>query len=114
MFILFKLTMPQCGSWNGKWSGENRDYSQVINFGRTKKGIENGKSILAKKHFYYDFGDEWTAMIGVQEIDGKEATRIRRKRQDFCGYDWMIMSIIENGIITTRKTDFEETKNIPF
>ena len=26
--IIFELTMPNCGSWNGKWSGEERFYAK--------------------------------------------------------------------------------------
>ena len=34
MLICFTLSMPQVGSWNGKWTGAKNFYAEVINFGR--------------------------------------------------------------------------------
>ncbi len=96
MILSFTLSMPNIGSWNGKWSGEGQLYARVINFGRSKKATEKAKSILDKRYFHYNFGDGWSAGVTVKEIDSKEARRIRQLTKGFCGYDWMIDSIRDN------------------
>ena len=51
-------------------------------------------------YYYYNFGDGWGASVNVYILDGaKEASRLRRKSDGFCGYEWMIDSIITNGKI---------------
>ncbi len=111
MILVFKLSMPNCNSWNGKWSGQGRQYLKVVNFGTSKKGIEKAKKILnvpaAQRHaiddsgsYYYDFGDGWGAGISVFIVDGsKEAAMLRRKSHGFCNYDWMVDSIMDYGKI---------------
>ena len=99
MLLCFKLSMPNIGSWNGKWTGERKFYAKVINFGRSKEADERAKAILAKGYYHYDFGDGWAAGISVSQVDAKEAARIRRKSSGFRGYDWMIESIKDNNLI---------------
>ena len=42
------------------------------------------------------FGDDgWGANVNVKIVDSKEAAKVRKKTKGFCGYDWMIDSIIE-------------------
>ena len=96
MILCFELSMPNVGSWNGKWTGEKNYYAKVINFGHTKKGIEKAREILSKKYFNYNFGDGWSAGIYIREMNGKEAAKARRKSNGFCGYDWMVESIRDN------------------
>ena len=99
MILSFELSMPNNNSWNGKWSGEGKLYAKVINFGKSQKSAIKAKGILDKGYFYYNFGDGWGAGVTVKEITSKDATQIRRKSAGFCGYDWMIDSIRENGKI---------------
>ena len=99
MILCFELSMPNVGSWNGRWSGEKNYYAKVINFGRTKKAIEKAKAILKEGYYRYNFGDGWSAGINVKEVDAKEASKIRRKTKGFCGYDWMVQSIKDNNKI---------------
>ena len=100
MILKFELTMPKCGSWNIKWTGED-DFYAIVRVLRGKKQIENAKRILEKGYFHYDFGDGWAARISVEKIDSSEAAKVRRKSKGFCGYDWMVESIIKNGQIIT-------------
>jgi len=93
MIIAFVLTMPNVGSWNGKWTGEGNLYARTVNFGRSKSGKEKAQEILDKKSFYYNFGDGWGANISVKAVNAKEATQIRKKSRGFYGYEWMIDSI---------------------
>lgn len=95
MLLKFELSMPNVASWNKKWTGEDNLYAKVINFrGKEKENL--GKELLKIGYFYYNFGDGWGAGISIEKIDSKEAAKIRRKSNGFCGYDWMIESIIEN------------------
>ena len=33
MILSFELSMPNIGSWNGKWTGSERVYAIIKNFG---------------------------------------------------------------------------------
>ena len=90
--IIFTLSMPTRGSWNGRWSGEDRVYARIFHNNDVPKDIIG-------KDFYYNWDDGWCACVSVTKIDSKEAAKIRKKSAGFCGYDWMIRSIIKNGEI---------------
>jgi len=93
--LVFKLSMPNVGSWNGKWTGEERIYVKSRR-DLTKKHTLYGK---LKDNYFYDFGDGWGASVSVEEMPANEATKLMRKSQGFCGYEWMIDSILENNKI---------------
>jgi hypothetical protein len=88
--------MPSVGSWDGKWSGQDKLYVRIIHFGRSKEKITQAERILDKGYFHYNFGDGWSAGVSVKEVDRKEAMRLRGNSDGFCGYDWMVQSIIDN------------------
>ena len=92
MLLAFTLSMPNVGSWNGKWTAAGNLYARVISIGNKKRADE----ILAKNSFRYNFGDGWVAGISVKKVDAKEARRLRRESKGFCGYEWMIDSIRAN------------------
>lgn len=94
MILSFRLSMPNIGSWNGKWTGESRNYVVTRKFG--KSGEEKAKQILDKKSYYYNFGDGWGALVSVGEVDAKEAAKLRKKSDGFFGYEWMVESICKN------------------
>lgn len=91
MILAFVLTMPNVGSWDGKWGFEGALYAKTQSF-REEPGVEPGM-------YYYDFGDGWRAGIDVREVDSREAAQLRRKSKGFYGYEWMIESIIAKGEI---------------
>ena len=99
MIVSFTLSMPNVGSWNGKWSGEDAIYVKVINFGRSKKSLDNAKAIVDKCYYHYSFGDGWAAGVKAKDITASEARSLRAKTQGFCGYDWMVDSIKAVGRI---------------
>ena len=96
MNIAFTLNMPNCGSWNGKWTGEGRLYCIVKNF-KGKKHEAKAQELLDAGSWYYSWGDGWGAAINAKKVDGKESARLRRKSRGFCGYDWMVDTIIKYG-----------------
>ncbi len=91
----FQLSMPNAGSWNGRWSGEKDLYIKFRKL--TNKQIEESR--IEERGYYYNFGDGWGASINVFVLDSKERQKLQRKSKGFCGYDWMIDSIIKNGKI---------------
>lgn len=98
MILAFKLSMPGVSSWNGRWSGEGRDYVKVVTF-RGKSGKTKGQQLLSHGSYHYDFGDGWRARVDVEEVGSAGAARLRRKSAGFCGYDWMVDSILQFGEI---------------
>jgi hypothetical protein len=103
--ICFELSMPDRGSWNGRWSGEGRPYARIRKFGGSKATKEKAARILAEGSYYYNFADGWGASVSVRDVTPSEAAKIERKSAGFCGYDWMIDSIIRDGeILVKRKT----------
>lgn len=87
--IEFKLGMPSNNSWDGKWSGADRNYTIVRRL-TDAKAIE----LLKQRRFTHAFGDGWVASVDVRELAKGE----RPKKSDgFCGYDWMVTNIIANG-----------------
>lgn len=97
MLVAFTLSMPEVNTWNGKWTGEDKCYVVIKNIGASKKTRE--KYINLFGNYYYHWEDGWTACINVKEIDDKEARILRKKSNGFCGYEWMINSIIMHGEI---------------
>ena len=85
---IFELIMPNVGSWNGKWSGSSKNFT-------IKKRLPKEKEHLIGKSFYYDFGDGWGARIVCRAPILRE-----RATGEFCGYTWMIDSILKNERIT--------------
>jgi hypothetical protein len=46
-----------------------------------------------------DFGDGWGANVRMEAINSLEARMRRKVSSGFCGYEWMIDSIIKNNKI---------------
>lgn len=90
--IVFELTMPHCGSWNGKWTGADRMYI------RTRRECDVPKEHW-DKDFYYRWEDGWEACVSVRRMPVQEARKLERVSAGFSGYDWMIRSIIKKGFI---------------
>lgn len=91
--VAFQLTMPGCGSWNGRWSGEGSLYAAL------RKLPDEKATQLDNQRFGYSWEDGWRATVECRVIDAKEARKLRKASKGFCGYEWMITSIINNGCI---------------
>lgn len=94
MNLIFILTMPNNNSWNGKWSGAGNLYALIRPVTKKKAEALNGKT------FSYNFGDGWRASVQVfAPRDRIDTTQTRRNSKGFCGYDWMVDSILRDGAI---------------
>lgn len=96
MFLSFELSMPSNNSWNGKWTGDDKLYAIVRKF---RKPPEVDGKQLAGGQFTYSFGDGWVACVTVREVTPAAAKKLRKDSQGFCGYGWMIDSILRHGKI---------------
>lgn len=86
--VIFELSMPSNNSWNGKWSGEGNAYTVA-------KTMPEAKFQGLKRRYTYSFGDGWVAAVSI-----REATTGERPTNKFCGYEWMIDSILKRDAIT--------------
>ncbi len=87
--LIFELSMPSNNSWNGRWSGAGNKYAVA-------RMVSDRKAKSLKEYYSYSFGDGWVAGITVRKAKPRE--RVTNK---FCGYDWMISSILYKGEIVT-------------
>jgi hypothetical protein len=100
--VSFELIMPNRGSWNGKWSGQDNKYYIIEKL--SEKYLNNRewfKDLLkdGKDSWHYSWGDGWAANVTAQIIDSSEAKKRRKASKGFCGYDWMVQSIRMYGAI---------------
>lgn len=104
--LSFELTASSVGSWNEKWSGADRKYFAIRQFGnyyfKNIKHFEKLGKLGRPERFYYTWDDGWETEIIVEIVDALEARRRKKISSGFCGYDWMVDSIISHGRIMTR------------
>lgn len=101
--IAFELSMPGKGSWNGKWSQEGQCFVRTMDQRKVPKEYWN-------KDFYYRWDDGWTACVLVRKVSIADARKLERASKGFCGYDWMIKSIIRYGEILTERERHERSR----
>jgi len=99
MILQYILTMPNRGSWNGRWSGEDDLYAICVKY--SPKEVERIMKNENQRSWYYRWSDGWSARVEAKVITPKEAIRVRKQSQGFCGYNWMIPSIEQNDEIRT-------------
>jgi hypothetical protein len=96
MHFAFVLSMPGNNAWNGRWSGEGNVYARVKSFSAK---VYKEKLLKLVGYHGYNFGDGWRAAVDVKVVTGDEKRKLVKKSQGFCGYDWMIDSLISHGRI---------------
>lgn len=90
--VEFRLSMPSTGSWNGRWSGEGRNYIRVRTM--TDKAAAELLEGTPKRSWFHRWNDGWGARVEAREMTRGE----RAKKSDgFSGYDWMITNILRYG-----------------
>jgi hypothetical protein len=98
--IEFRLSMPGRSSWDGKWSGEGRNYSLVREladedlaklFGLAPENFDLSK---CRSSWTHRWSDGWLAEVSARVVPIKEELP---KSDGFNGYDWMVDNILRNG-----------------
>ena len=97
--LCFTLTMPSNAAWNGKWTGDDKLYARTMNMGKGNEAKVKCAPILRQKSYSYFFGDGWVANVEVRVIDAATKAKVERDTRGFCGYEWMIDSIMKHGEI---------------
>ena len=88
--IEFRLSMPNRASWNGKWSGEDRNYT-------LDRDLDDERAVqLSGQSWSYGWPDGWCAEISARIVPAGEE---RKPSHGFDGYDWMVASILRYGKI---------------
>lgn len=106
MTLAFLLSMPHAASWNGKWNGEGKCYAIVRKF-----KDETGQRLCNAEPYFYRWPDGWCAKVHVYQASPAEARRLRRVKEGFCGYDWMVDSIVLRGkILADHEVKEQETQ----
>jgi hypothetical protein len=87
--VEFRLSMPSVNSWNGRWSGEDRDYLIVREIPESRI-----QELGVPSSWSYSFGDGWVARVAARLMEPGEKAK---KSDGFCGYDWMVDNIVRWG-----------------
>jgi hypothetical protein len=99
--IEFRLTMPGKASWDGKWSGDARNYTLLRDLDDARAAQLDGRS------WSYGWSDGWRAEISARVVrDGEKL----KPSHGFHGYDWMVASILQHDKIYA---DHEVPKEAP-
>ena len=88
--VEFKLTMPGKNSWDGKWSGDDRNFTIVRN-------VDDDQAIeLDGRSWSYGWPDGWRAEVSARVVREGE---VLKPSHGFHGYDWMVESILRHDKI---------------
>jgi hypothetical protein len=96
--IVFELLMPNVGSWNNRWTQSDKLFIRT----RPERTVPKE---YWEKSFFYHWDDGWTACVTTFRLSATEARKLEKRSDGFCGYDWMINSIIKNGDIRYGKNN---------
>lgn len=101
--IVFRLSMPSRGSWNGDWSGASKNYLIVKTL--TDKQVVALLGDKSDGSWWHAWTDGWAARVDARITRSGERLS---KSDGFCGYDWMVNNILDHGDTQDRKKE-----NIP-
>ena len=88
--VEFRLTMPRRGSWDNRWSGEDRNYTLIRELDTDQANRIDGQS------WSYNWPDGWRAEVRARVVrEGEDL----KSSHGFHGYDWMVTSILLYGKI---------------
>ena len=98
--LLFTLTIPKPPSWNGKWSLAHEKHTRARTF-LDNEYYQLPLNIIGTH--YYRWNDGWTAQIDVTVTNSdRKKERHLKNSAGFCGYDWMIDSLLKCGEIKSQ------------
>jgi hypothetical protein len=92
--IWFVLRMRNTPTWNGRWSGAGDLYAKRVNV-----SVKKAEELLKEGSFFFRWSDGWSCSVDVVKPHAAEARRMAKSTKGFCGYDWMINSILKYGQI---------------
>ena len=97
--VEFRLSMPGRNSWDGKWSGESKNYSIVRELTGAEVAklleLDPGEPDLSKRRSWkHCWSDGWCAEVSARIVHVLEELP---KSDGFNGYDWMIDNILAKG-----------------
>lgn len=101
MILSFQLTMPGVASWNGQWTGSNRAYFKHRKIDDKHPIAKALKEDVPDIHHTYRWEDGWMAKVIIKRVDSKTRNKEAKISAGFCGYEWMIDSILKHGKIQT-------------
>jgi hypothetical protein len=88
--VEFRLAMPGRSSWDGKWSGDDRNLT-------LERKLDDEKATqLDGRTWSYGWPDGWRAEVSARVIRVEER---EVPSSGFHGYDWMVASILRHGRI---------------
>ena len=76
--IAFIITMPNVGSWNGRFSGANKLFCVIKKITAAKE--KTRAQSLIGQDFYYNFGDGWGANVEVRQVSAEEAKKMKKAK----------------------------------
>ena len=99
--VEFRLSMPSRASWNGGWSGEDRNHAVVRELSDEQlaklfapaapEGFDLSK---CRNIWTHRWSDGWVAQVSARVVPAGEELA---KSDGFHGYDWMIDNILTTG-----------------
>ena len=82
--------MPGKASWDGKWSGDERNFTLL-------RDVDDELGLkLDDRSWSYGWPDGWRAEITARVVHDRETLK---PSHGFHGYDWMVASILRYGKI---------------
>lgn len=83
---------------NLEWSGSEDQYLLYLSLG-TKTLATLGFDTNVEQSWSYSFGDGWQACVTGRVMNHGEK---KQKSSGFCGYNWMVNSIVSYNEIKTK------------
>jgi hypothetical protein len=94
--LAFTLSMPGRASWDNRWTGKGVLHAMFV-----RVDERAAESLLSTGSFSYSWPDGWCARVDVSRPDQVTLRKMRRESKGFCGYGWMVDSILKKGRIQT-------------
>lgn len=98
--VEFRLSMPGRSSWNGGWSGADKNFAIVRELSEEDLArlfdtkLEGVDLATCERVWAHCWSDGWAAMVSARVVPiGEEL----KKSDGFNGYDWMIDNIMRTG-----------------